>query len=66
LHGNCLLQHAEEKIEGMIEVMRRQGRRYKQLLDDVKEMRGHWTLKAGSTRSHSVENLILEEDMDLF
>jgi hypothetical protein len=45
LHRNCLLQHAEDKIEGQIEVMRRWGRRYKQLMDDVKEMRGHWMLK---------------------
>jgi hypothetical protein len=45
LHRNCLLQHVEGKIEGRAEVMRRRGRRYKQVLNDVKEMRGHWTLK---------------------
>jgi len=35
----------EGKIEGRIEVMGKQGRRCKQLLDNLKEMRGCWKLK---------------------
>ena len=35
----------EGKIEGGIEVMGRQRRRCKQLLDDLKETRGYWKLK---------------------
>jgi hypothetical protein len=43
---NCLLKHdIEGKIERRIEVMGRQGRRHKQLLDDLKETRGYWKLK---------------------
>ena len=43
---NCLLKHIiEGKIEGKIEVMGRQGRRCKQLLDDLKEKRGYWKSK---------------------
>jgi hypothetical protein len=38
------------KVEGKIEMMGRQGRRRKQLLDDLKENR------RGSTRSQTVEN----------
>jgi replicative superfamily II helicase len=39
---NCLLKHVVEgKIEGRIEVTIRQGRRRKQLLDDLKETRGY-------------------------
>jgi hypothetical protein len=42
LRRNCLLKHViEGKIEGRIEVTGRRGRRRKQLLDDVKERRGH-------------------------
>jgi hypothetical protein len=41
----CLLKHViEGKIEGRIEVMGKQGR-CKQLLDDLKEMKGFWKLK---------------------
>jgi len=37
---NCLLNYVtEEKINGRTEVTGRQGRRYKQLLDDLKETR---------------------------
>ena len=40
---NCLLKHIiEGKIEGGIEVAGRQGRRRKQVLDDLKETRGYW------------------------
>jgi hypothetical protein len=39
---NCLLKHV---FEGMIEVMGRQGRRHKKLLNDLKEKTGYWKLK---------------------
>ena len=35
----------EGKLEGRIEMTGRQGRRRKQLLDDVKEKRRYWILK---------------------
>ena len=41
LRRNCLLKHfLEEKIEELIEVTGREGRRLKQLLDELKERRG--------------------------
>jgi hypothetical protein len=41
LHRNCLLQWVTEgKIQGGIEVIGRQGRRCRKLLDDLKERRG--------------------------
>jgi hypothetical protein len=46
LRRNCLLKHViEGKLEGRIEVMRIQGRRRKQLLDDLKKTRRYWKLK---------------------
>jgi hypothetical protein len=43
---NCLLQWAiEGKIQGGIEVIGRQGRRCRKLLDDLKERRGYSHLK---------------------
>jgi hypothetical protein len=37
LHSNCLLKHVTEgKVDGMIEVKERRGRRSKQLLDNLK------------------------------
>jgi ribosomal protein L35 len=46
LRRNCPLRHVTEgKIKGRIEATRRRGRISKQLLDDVKEMRGCWKLK---------------------
>jgi hypothetical protein len=43
---NCLLKRAiERKIEGAIEVMGRLGKRSKQLLYDIKEIRRYWKLK---------------------
>jgi hypothetical protein len=46
LRRNCLLKHViEGKLEGGIEVMRRRGRRRKQLLVDLKEKRRYWKLK---------------------
>jgi hypothetical protein len=49
LHRNCLLKHnIEGKIEGETEVLERQGRRRKQLLDDLKVTRGYWKFETGS------------------
>jgi hypothetical protein len=46
LRRNCLIKHViEGKIEGTVKVTGRQGRRRKQLLDDLKETRGYWKLK---------------------
>ena len=46
LRRNCLLkQDIEGKIQGEIEVTRRQGRRSKKLLDDLKDRRGYSHLK---------------------
>jgi len=42
LRRNCRLKHI---TEGKIEVTGRRGRRRKQLLDDLKQMRGCWELK---------------------
>jgi hypothetical protein len=42
LRKNCLLSHI---IEGKILETRRQGRRRKQLLDDLKKARRYWKLK---------------------
>jgi hypothetical protein len=46
LRRNCLLQWVNEgKIQGGIEVTERQGRRRRELLDDLKERRGYSHLK---------------------
>jgi hypothetical protein len=46
LRRNCLLEHViEERIKGRIEVTGRRGRRGKQLLCDLKGMRGYSKLK---------------------
>jgi len=46
LHRNCLLQRVTEgKIQGGIEVIERQGRRRRKLLDDLKERGGYSHLK---------------------
>jgi hypothetical protein len=46
LRRNCLLKHViEGKLEGMIEMTARRGRRCKQLLDDLKEKKRYWKLK---------------------
>jgi len=42
LHTNCHLQHV---IEGKSERTGRRGRRRKQALDDLKEVKWHWKLK---------------------
>jgi hypothetical protein len=59
---NCLLK---QDIEGRIQVMGRQGRRrHKQILDDLKEMRGYWKLKEEAL-DHSLCRLALEQAMDM-
>ena len=46
LRRNCLLKQVMEgKIKGEMEVARRQGRRCKELLDDLKDRRGYSHLK---------------------
>ena len=46
LRRNCLLKQViEGKIKGEMEVTRRQGRRRKNLLDDLKDRRGYSQLK---------------------
>ena len=46
LRRNCLLKQViEGKIKGQIQVTRRQGRRRKQLLDDIKDRRGYCLTK---------------------
>ena len=46
LRRNCLLQRVTEgKIQGGIEVIGRQGRRHRKLLDNLKEWRGYSYLK---------------------
>ena len=46
LRRNCLLKQViEGKIKGEMEVTRRQGRRRKKLLDDLKDRRGYCHLK---------------------
>ena len=46
LRSNCLLKQViEGKIKGEIEMTRRQGRRRKRLLDDLKDRRGYSHLK---------------------
>jgi hypothetical protein len=46
LRSNCPVKHViEGKVEGRIEMIGRQGRRCKQLLNGLKEARGYWKLK---------------------
>ena len=55
---NCLLTHnIEGKVEGRIEVTGRRGRRRTRIPDGLKEKR-ILEIEIGSTRSHSVENLL--------
>ena len=56
MRRNCLQkQIIERNIEEVITITRRQGRRRKQLLDDLKETGGYCKLKENSL-DHSVEN----------
>jgi hypothetical protein len=65
LRKNCLLQRVTEgKIQGKIEVTRRQGRRRMKLLDDLKERRGYSHLKEKLWIALCGE-LTLEEALDL-
>ena len=49
LRINCLLKQViEGKIKGEIEVTRREGRRCKKLLDDLKDRRGYCHLEEGA------------------
>ena len=53
LRRNCLLKQViEGKIKGEIEVTRRQGRRRKMLLDDLKDRTGYSHLKAEALDSN--------------
>jgi hypothetical protein len=46
LRRNCLVKQViEGNLKGQIEVTRRQGRRHKKLLDDLKDWRGYCELK---------------------
>jgi hypothetical protein len=46
IRRNCIVQRVTEgKIQGRIEVTRRQGRRRRKLLDDLKNRRGYSHLK---------------------
>jgi len=46
-HRNCCLEFIiKGNIEGRIEVTGRWGRRHEQQLDNIKEKRGYWKLKA--------------------
>jgi hypothetical protein len=60
---NCLLKHViEGKIDRRIKVMRRRRRRFKQLLDYLKESRTYCNLKEGIAL---FGELTFEEAMDL-
>ena len=57
LKRNCLLKHVfAGKIEGMLEVAGRRGKRLKQLLDDIKETRGLYD-KFTDIRQHNKYSL---------
>jgi len=46
LRANCLQKHVfEGRIDERTELMRRRGRRRKQLLDDLNAKRGYWKPK---------------------
>jgi hypothetical protein len=60
LRRNCLVKHViEVKVEGRIEVTRRRGKIYKQLLDDLKEKSGYWKLKE-ETLDHTLWKTLFE------
>jgi hypothetical protein len=65
-HRNCLIKHViEEKIEGTIEMTGRQGRRRKQLLDELKEKGGYYEYKEEAVDRSVCGELALEEAMGL-
>jgi hypothetical protein len=61
LRKNCLLKHV---IEGKIEGTGRKGKRYKQLLDNLKETRRYWNLKEEAL-DRPPEEVALKEVIDL-
>jgi hypothetical protein len=62
LRRNYLINHViEGKLEGKIYVRGRQGRRHKQLLDDLEETRGYCNLKAEAV-DHTVWRTRFERD----
>jgi len=63
---DCLLKHVIEwKIEGSRDLVKgRQGRRHKQILDDLKETRGYWKVKEEALATVCGE-LPLEAAVDL-
>jgi len=64
LRKNCLLKYVVKgKIEGRVEVMGRQGRRSKQLLDAFREKIGYGKLEEEALDGTCVE-LVLEEAVD--
>jgi hypothetical protein len=59
LRSNCLLKRVfEGEVEGRIEVTGRRGSKSKQLLDNLKKMRGYWELKEEVPDCTLVEKLI--------
>jgi hypothetical protein len=65
LRSYCLLKHViERKIEGRPEVTGRQGRRCKQLLEDLKDRKRYWKLKEAA-RDSTEWRTALEDIMDL-
>ena len=66
LHRNCLLKQViEGKIKEEIEVTRRQGRRRKKLLDDLKDRRGYCHLKEKALDRNMWGGIVLEEALNL-
>ena len=65
LRRNCLLKQViEGKIKGDLEVTRRQGRRRRELLDDLKDRRGYSHLKEEAL-DRTIRRIVLEEALNL-
>ena len=63
---NCLLRHViGGKIEEIIEVSGRRGRRRKQLLDNLEETRGYWKWEQEALEATPWRQLALEGAVDL-
>jgi hypothetical protein len=61
LRRNCCLKYVTEgKVEGMIDVTGRRGKRRMQLLDDLKEKRRYWNCKRKHLISLSGERALEE------
>ena len=66
LRRNCLLKQViEGKIKGEMDVTRRQGKRRKKLLDDLKDRRGYCHLKDEAVDHNMCGGLVLEEALNL-